>query len=89
MTHGWKVMNHTIFLRPKREGLYVFILPRKNFIITVHWNVGRFQTSSYLKTKSLCDSSHSVDQRALKESPNIEFFLITKVTYSSENIFYL
>ena len=41
MTHGWKAMNHTIFLRPKREGLHVVILPKNNFIITVHWNVGK------------------------------------------------
>ena len=36
---------------------------------------------SSLPSKSLCDSGHSVDQRALKESPNIEYFLITQVTY--------
>ena len=37
MTHGWKAMNHMIFLRPKREGLCH--TAKNNFIITVHWSV--------------------------------------------------
>ena len=28
MTHGWEAMNHTIFFRPKRGGLYVVIRPK-------------------------------------------------------------
>ena len=40
MTHGWKAMNHTIFLRPKIGG-YMFSYCKTKFIITVHWNVGK------------------------------------------------
>ena len=41
MTHGWKAMNHTIFLRPKRGGVICCHTAKNNFVITVHWNVGK------------------------------------------------
>ena len=40
MTHGWKAMNHMIFLTPKREVICCHTA-KNNFVITVHWNVGK------------------------------------------------
>ena len=41
MTHGWKAMNHNKKnCDQKKGGLYVHTV-KNNFIITVHWNVGK------------------------------------------------
>ena len=47
MTHGWKAMNPTIVLRPKKGGLYVVILPEIILSSPCTGMYGRFQTSSY------------------------------------------
>ena len=39
MTHGWKAMNPTIFLRPKKGGVICCHSAKKKIVITVHWNV--------------------------------------------------
>ena len=65
MAHGWKAINHTIFLRPKRGGVICCHTAKNNFIITVHWNVGkisdlilgRIYCVHYLGTLGTCDLS--------------------------------
>ena len=48
-----------------------------------HWSI------RWVHSKMLRDGGRSIDQRALKGTPKIEFFLITQVIYGSGISFYM